>query len=163
MKAQIWSLDLIISVVIFTTMIALFFFTFNTLSADAEEHNSLSKMQDISLEVTEALIRTSGLPSDWNNETVQVIGFAVNENVLDGDKVLYFVNTTIDYNRSKVLMGIGNYEYYFQIDHPNGTVVELSGLNLIKGVDYATAKTIVRVERFVVLSGLKKLKFTLWR
>ena len=163
MRGQVWSVDFILSVVIFVTMIILFFFTFNLLSADASQQEEINRMQDTALEVTEALVRTTGSPPGWTNATVQLIGLAERENVLNDTRVLRFVNQSLDYNISKILLGIGGYEYYVRIEHPNGSTVFLKGLNLTKGLNYTSAEDIVPVERYVLLNGLKRLVFILWR
>lgn len=160
MKGQIWSIDFAVSVVIFVGTLVSFLFTFNLISTDAAKQSDLSLMQDLSLEATESLIRTRGIPPYWTNITVQVIGLAVEENVLNGSKLLHFMN--IDYNQSKVLLSIGNYEYYFSLEHPNGTVVTFQGTALSKGQNYTNATTIVLTERYVVFSGINKVKFILW-
>lgn len=119
-------------------------------------------MQNTALEATEALVRTPGFPLDWVPATVRVIGLAERENILNLDKVKDFVS--LDYNDSKVLLGVGNYEYNFSIQYPNGSIVTLfDGTILRSGLPHDPATTVVPVERYVILDGPKRLSFILWR
>lgn len=168
-------MDFSISVVIFITTVILIFFAFNLLSSDALGQIEISRMQDTALEVTESLVRTTGQPKNWTPTTVGAIGLVqertvtntsteVRENVLDEGKVLNFIDEELNYNHSKVLMGISNYEYYFQIKHLNGTILSLQGVNLTKGLNYTNAMDIVSVERYAILSNsLIRLQFLLWK
>jgi len=160
MKAQLWSMDLAVSAIIFIAMIGIFFFTLNNFSADASKQNELLLMQELSLEATESLIRTQGLPQDWNSGNVQVIGLAEKENVLDEGKVLEFIQY-VNYEQSKTLLGIGNYDYNITIQHLNRTIMTLQGQELQMGSGCADAKDILTVERYVLLNVPAKLKFIL--
>ena len=162
MKAQIWSLDLSVSVTIFLTVIVAFLFTFNLLSADASRQSELFSMQDAALEITEALVRSPGLPQGWTNTTVQAIGLAEKENVLNESKVLFFLS--LDYNQSKVLLSLTASQYLFQLEHPNSSLWTLQGQNITKGLNYTGALDVVSVERYALLQGKPaRLRFLLWR
>lgn len=121
MKAQSWSIDLALSVLIFISLISIFLFNFNNFTNDAANQRSLSSMQDQSLEVTETLIRTKGFPNDWNITTVKSVGLANRQNVLNNSKIEEFL--AVDYNLSRSRMGIWNYEYFTIMEHLNKSIV----------------------------------------
>ena len=113
MRGQIWSIDLAVSFMIFVVTLITVFFIFNTISHDAAEQSEIAKMQDLSLEVTESLMRTPGFPLSWNASSVTVVGLAViadrfnesnvvRDNILDTGKVLEFIQN-LDYNKSNML------------------------------------------------------------
>ncbi|MBI4021538.1 MAG: hypothetical protein HY369_04810 [Candidatus Aenigmarchaeota archaeon] len=173
MRGQVWSLDFTASLVIFVTTVVLLLFAFNLLLADAASQQRLTVMQDVGLEVTDGLLRSPGVPDGWTAGTVEVIGFArqvpvtnfsidVFENILNDTKVIAFVG--LDYDTSQQLMGISNYDYFFRMEHLNGTVMTLQGTGLTAGVEpTAAAKNVVDVDRYAVLGGsLVRMVFRLW-
>ena len=173
MKAQIWAIDFATSVIIFAIGIVVVLFAFNGLADSTGQELESSRMQDRALEVTESFVRTAGLPLGWTSSDVTAIGLAqeynetdastgVRENVLDSSKVLAFVSPNLDYNKSKAIMDISNYEYYFWMEHINGTQVSLQGVDIVKGTNFASARNVVIVERHVILSEvIMKLELVL--
>lgn len=159
-KGQIWSIDFIVSVVIFIIMITALFFSFDILSRDAQKQNELLLMQDLVLEVTESLVRSPGYPLDWDNETVGIIGLARDENVLDQNKVMEFLN--VSYNSSRAFLSMTYYDFNFSIEYLNGSVMNLDGFDISKGIDCSYASDVLAVNRFVILNGsISKLKLVL--
>jgi len=162
MKAQLWSLDFTGSILIFVISVVIMFFAFNLSVSQIAEQTELTNIEDAALEVTDALIRTGGLPADWNIGNVEVIGLAERENVINKSKIFNFIS--LNYNTSKTLLGIANYDYYFEIIHLNNSVIRIDGTNLTGGENYTSAKTLIPVERYILFETQPaKLKFILFR
>lgn len=155
-----WSLDFIISAVIFCLALALILFAWSFTSTQTAAQGQLSDMESIGLEISDSLVRTPGQPQDWNSTSVQVIGLASDEGVLDQTKVDRFVN--LSYEQAKQLLGLGLYEFYFELRDLNGTLLT-NGQNLTAGTWPQDADLAVPVQRFVLLEQkTAKLKFVLW-
>jgi len=163
MKAQIWSLDFAVSIVIFAFVVGIVIFAWNYATRSSMDQVNLNILENDVLMISDSLIRVPGLPEDWNASNVRVIGLAREESVLNKTKVIQF--TDMDYDLIKQLFGIGNYEFYFEMRYPNNTVMEINGSVLTKGIDPVGEDTriVVPIERYVILEGnIAKMEFFLW-
>lgn len=158
-KAQVWSLDFALSLMIFMSALFATVFAWNYISANTAGTQTMHELQAKALALSDSLIRTPGLPQDWNESTAQVIGLAEDENVLNIAKVRSFVNMSDDdYDRLKGLMDIGFYDFYLEVVDLNGTVFE----NTTTPVDQSSL-TVVPVERYVIYNGrVAKVRFVIW-
>lgn len=160
-KAQVWSLDLIMSILIFIVSVELIFFAFNQSSSQLLEQTELVSLEDVGLEVTDTLIRTEGFPHGWDVNTVQVIGLAEKENVLNTSKVQFFL--ALNYNTTKKLLGIANYDFLLTINHLNNSIIRIGGSGISYGSPSSANATVVPVERYVIYAGIPaKLRFVLY-
>lgn len=117
-KAQILSMDLFISMIFFIAVFALWLLISNALinqAVDAQEIGMLDKKLQ---RVSDLLIRTEGLPPDWNESTVQSIGLAESEYIVNYSKVMKFSNMNPT-NRAR-LLGLQPYKVYFRIANLTG-------------------------------------------
>lgn len=162
MKGQIWSLDFIASAVIFTAAVVLVIFAWSFTSAQTGGQARLADMESIALELSDSLIRTGGVPDDWNSTTVQSLGLASEESILSRTKVNRFIN--LSYTQARGLMGIETYEFYFELLDMNGSLMTNQyGQNLTAGDYPSGAGFSVPVRRFVLLEGeAAKMRFILW-
>lgn len=164
MKAQIWSADFILSAVIFFVALVMIIFAWNTTSEQISAQSVTADIENMALFISDSLIRTSGLPADWNSTNVQVIGLVSEENVLNNTKVNRFIN--LSYETSKNLLGTGGHEFYFRLNHLNDSIVQNEyGQNITAGSYPAqNASLVIPVERYVLYNrDIKKLSFVLWK
>ncbi|UCD03227.1 MAG: hypothetical protein JSV63_01150 [Candidatus Aenigmatarchaeota archaeon] len=155
-KAQLWTLDMALSLLIFFSALLSAIFAWNYISADTVENRMLKELQLKAFELSDSLIRTPGIPAVWNDSTVQVIGLAYSDNILDENKVKEFVG--MDYSVAASMLDINPYEFYFEVKDINGTVYENSTVPLS-----ASASTIVPIERYAVYNGrVVKVKLVIW-
>ena len=119
-------------------------------------------MQSTGLIVSDVLVRTGGNPSDWN-ETAMAIGLASGENILSEDKVRNFI-FYMDYNDSRRIMGIRNYEYYFTMKDIENQTIQLDNQDVEKGYyPSSDVGTIVPIERYTLFRGkIAIIDFLLW-
>jgi hypothetical protein len=163
MKGQIWSADFLLSAVIFFVALAILVFTWNTTTEQISDQTVVADIENTGLFISDSLIRTSGLPADWNSTNVRVIGLVSEENVLDNTKLNRFIN--LSYATSKDLLGTGGHEFYFSLNHINGTPVQNEyGQNITAGIyPFQNATLVIPVERYVLYNReIKKLSFALW-
>lgn len=161
MKLQVWSLDFAISLVIFFSALVLIIFSWNYTSIQAVEQREFNNMQTLALEISDSLIRTTGIPADWDLINVKIIGLASNENILNSTKIEQLLN--LDYDKIKQLLVIANYEFYFELDYLNNTIIEINGNETKKGLYPSNANIIVPTERYCLYDEeIVKLKFILW-
>jgi len=158
-KAQLWSLDFVMSLLIFLSAMLAVMFAWSNISMNAAETRQLKELQLKALTLSDSLIRTGGLPEDWNEGDVVVIGLAQEENVLHATKVDRFFNLSdSDYGRARGLLNMGLYDFLFEISDMNGTVFRNTSVPI--GAD---AEVIVPVERYCLLGDrIVKVRLTIW-
>ena len=158
MKGQVWSIDLSVSVMIFVIVMVVFLFSLNTLTNDVATHTELMDMHDLALETTETLIRTKGIPQNWNGGNVKLIGLSERDNVLDKTKVLTLLG--MEYSSTKVPLGVGPYEYNLTLEHLNGSTMLISGIKATIGTNCLDSENILSVVRFIVVDNkMGKMRF----
>ena len=153
MKAQVWSLDFALSLIIFMTSL------FAVISVNAMENQEIKDLQMKVLALSDSLIRTRGIPADWNESGVKVIGLAEDENVLNVTKVVLFINMSVnDNDRLRGLMDIGLYDFYFEVKDINGTVYA----NTTTPISM-TSSIVVPIERYAMYDErIVKVRFIIW-
>jgi len=155
-KAQLWTLDMALSLLIFFSAMLSMMFAWNYISADVVQNQELKELQLKVMTLSDSLIRTPGIPVGWNESTVQVIGLAYDDNTLDEYKVNEFVN--MSYSKARSLLGIVPYEFYFEVKDINGTLYKNSTL----AID-SFSTVVVPVERYATYKGrIVKVKFAIW-
>jgi len=162
MKAQIWSTDFVMSAVIFLLALGLILFAWNYTSTSISQRNELGSAENIAMMVSDALIRTPGIPENWNSSTVISPGLASRENVLDSTKVDAFINMSYEY--TKTLLGLERYHFCFRLLDPNGSLMQNEhGQNLTIGQHPENSQLVIPVQRYVLYNGKPaKMDFILW-
>jgi hypothetical protein len=149
MRAQAWSLDFAASVVIFLTALILVMFALNYSLSQNRQQAEMGMMESAAMSASDMLVRQPGIPESWNSTSVTTIGLASQENILNETKISEFMG--MDYNAIKSLLGIANYEFYFELRYPNGTLAELpGGSQIAKGSYPSGASIIIPVDRYAI-------------
>lgn len=165
MRAQLWSFDFMASVTVFFMILIVLFFVWEYTTFQNTEQIIFNEMENKAMGTADMLIRTSGLPRDWNETNVQVLGLASEESVLNETKLLMFVN--MDYDNTKYILGIPSHEFYFQLVHLNGTQAQSQGTDLVLGLDptlFQNSSIVIPIERHILFDHrVAKLRFMLWR
>lgn len=159
MKAQVWSLDFALSLIIFMTSLFAVIFAWNYISVNAMENQEIKDLQMKALALSDSLMRTRGIPADWNESGVKVIGLAEDENVLNVTKVMLFINMSVnDNDHLRGLMDIGLYDFYFEVKDINGTVYA----NTTTPVS-TTSPIVMPIERYTMYDErIVKVRFVIW-
>ncbi len=153
MRGQIWSLDFSVSIVIFLIVLIPFMLIWGYMYAENEEKRMFDDMETRAMSISDSLVRLGGVPDDWNATSVEVIGLASEENVLDPGKVSSF--DSMNYSHVREVM-TKRYDYYLRISDINGSVY------LEKG-SLPSDTTIVPVERYANYNDrIVRLQLYLW-
>lgn len=163
-KGQIWSLDLGASVAIFLLAFVILTFLWGYVRRQADDQQDMVRMRDSATTVADLLVRTSGYPSNWTNDTVQSVGLAAEENLISGQKALGFVS--LNYTRTLDLLDLGAYNYYFQLKYVNGSPVIINGTSAESGVNFTGTESSVSQRYALIDSEPKKrvvLRLVVWK
>ena len=155
-------MDFAASVVIFSTALLVVLFTWAYTVQQNQQQITMNQMDNAVMDASDSLIRHAGSPNGWNQTNVNSIGLASSENVLDEAKVAAFL--AIDDSTAKKLLGIGNYDYYFEVRYDNGSLAYTPGGQAIqKGIYPTNASIVVPAQRHVLyLDRIARLKLVVW-
>lgn len=145
-KGQVWSLDFIVSVIVFLSVLIPLFFVWNQINLQNQQELLFEDIERMALSLSDSLVRTGGFPEDWNESTVSVIGLASGDNILDESKVSSFLSMgAANYNMTRTLL-TGSYDFFFEITDINGTAIGSMGQK-------PDDKMIVPIERYCIYNG----------
>ncbi len=154
-KGQISTTDLFVAIFVFLILLTTILVTWNVYSNRLNEGILYENLLLNAFYITDTLVKSQGQPDNWTLGNVETIGLSFNDRNLSKNKVEQFVS--MDYNYSKEMFNVERYDFYFQIEDPNGA-------NLIDpyGV-IGVGENIVRISRVVVYDGGPAyVRFTLW-
>lgn len=134
-------------------------FAFYDLSARrTDEAKNRLEMEILANDIMDGLVRTNGIPGGWEDYPSSVTSFGIANDplVLSPGKVSAFAS--YDYQSAKQVLGIGAYDYRFNVRTINNTVVITSGQGP------TNPKVIVNPKRTAVMNGtVFYVDFMLWR
>ena len=163
-KGQIISVDLIVSITIFVSIFAIALLVSNRAIDQLKTSYEISLMSKRIQRISDVLVRTTGLPEDWNETNVISVGLAETENVLNYTKILRLKN--MDDNKIRALLGLE--EYNFFLNFTNITRGFFPEGSIFLGMKPTNAKIVIPIERFVLIDfGNRRemgiMEFVLWR
>lgn len=152
---QVWSLDFITSVVIFMTVLIPLFFLWSHANVQAQQQQVFDEVQTLTFSISESLVRTKGLPEGWDVSSVNQIGLASEENMLNTTKVTNFLTMgSTEYNRTKGIL-TGGYDFFFDLKDLNGSSHGTIGSK-------PPGKMVIPIQRYCLYNGrITKLEFSL--
>ncbi len=159
-KAQIVMADLlfvvIILIILFTVSIAMW----NTSMIRVAQKEELINLESTAIAVSDLLVKTKGVPENWEETSPTTIGLSNTSNVLDSRKLSKFVD--LNYDDAKRLLG--GYDFFFQINNTNDQIVTVDGRQMASGLQPASAKTVVNARRIALLGNqLVFLNLMVWK
>jgi len=116
-KGQVSSIDILVSTIIFILIFISLRGVWLENISEAENGFYFSELQLKSETALDSLVKTEGYPSDWSISNVELIGLAEKPLVLSETKVSNLV--LMDYNTAKDLLGLGSYDFKFDIISEN--------------------------------------------
>ncbi|MFB6144094.1 MAG: hypothetical protein ABEJ98_02165 [Candidatus Nanohaloarchaea archaeon] len=155
--------DFLGSIVVFTVVISLFLFSWNAVTQQQVGASSFKLMREDARYTMSLLASTPGYPENWTNETVEIPGFATEDNVVSARKIEEFA--ALNYSQKSKLLQAGNFN--LTLSNSSG-VMTFRGVRASFGRSPENASVIVPVERSVLvnLSGdmiSAELRLVTWR
>jgi len=147
MKAQIITLDFIITIFILGSFFTILSTNWNMIINTLQQRLEYQELFAEAFTISELLIKNPGYPEDWTISNVEVLGLAKNSNVLSPNKVLLFENMTRNnYATIKEKLGLTE-DFKFEIERANdsATLYEAPEINL------TYVHNVVTVTRFALL------------
>jgi len=150
-KAQIWGMDLMVGVIIFS--IALTSFYFYTVNEVGGTEEKLGAIAFEARSITNTLL-SSGYPEDWNSSNVIELGILSDGKINQTKLERFYDFASSDYSGTKRTFNT-IYDYYFFMNE-NMTIYS----NPVEGIgkagttrDNVNAKNLIKVNRIVVYNN----------
>ena len=153
-KGQIFTLDFFVGLAIFIVLFMVLLVNLNKYQDQVNTDIISNRLQQKALQITDILIKTQGVPTNWekNNTSLKVPGLASYDRILNSKKVDTF--TKLKYNRTKKLLNIDPYEFYFKLETP--TDIKTYGLNI--------SGQAINIKRYIYYQNEKAiLEFAIWK
>ncbi len=152
-KGQFVTTDFSLAVSILIFLFVLGIIIWNSTSTKISQNTIKNEMETVSIDVSDQLLKSQGLPADW--ETQAVLNFSLGlidrGNELNPNK--FVALTKLNYNYSKSLLGIRGYEFYVRATDVNGNIKSDSGTPLKVGIVPVENSTIVNSKRIAILQN----------
>jgi hypothetical protein len=159
LKAELFSSDFIISIMIFLSVLIIVGAYYDNFQTDIYEYSVRSDIHSKLMNIADILGASSGEPQFWNSSNVKVVGLYD-----DGQFNLtkFSELKKIDYDTAKILIGTGAYELYLVLKNETGNVIDSFGMSI------ANAENVVSIKRLglVEIEGKNKkaiMEVILWR
>jgi len=153
MKAELFSSDFVISILVFLCALVIISFYYQNLQSDVYESNIRNEMFSKATNMASLLATTSGYPKYWNNTSVKVIG------LYDDGKfnlTKFEELKKINFNTAKTMLGTGPYKIYIALRNETDDVIENQGISYSYGIAPVNAEQVVLVKRL----GIVKIEET---
>ncbi|MBU4266644.1 MAG: hypothetical protein L6243_00930 [Candidatus Altiarchaeales archaeon] len=166
-KGQAFSTEFLLAYLIFSLVLVFAFYLWNTTTADIIEAKNRYEIEDKAVELAEKLLRTRGIPADWSLSDVESIGLADESRILNSGKVLNFVilmnSSNQNYENNSWLLGIGKYDFYFNLTYINGTTMSINDTLCSAGTKAVNETSMITVQRTGLLNNeIVTIKLTVW-
>ncbi|MBU0636132.1 hypothetical protein KKE06_03845 [Candidatus Micrarchaeota archaeon] len=155
-KGQIISIDLTLSIMVFVLLLGFLYFSWQSNVSGWEQQRHSLELEEKAMQQARNLVESSGFPANWTPITVEVIGLAIQPNVLSMEKIGFFAN--MDYNMAREKMNIFNYNFRIEITSTNPTLDQ----NI--GAQPSASNQVSTIEHQILIEGEHAvLRFQLFR
>src|SRR3989344_5506685 len=126
-KAQLFSLESILSIVLFIIVILFLLSFWNLYSSRLSSQIHSEELQLQAAQVTDILVSSRGYPDEWEADPASVVipGLMLNPGSLDEQKLNQFL--ALDYETLKQLLNIERFDIAFELRDVSGNVLENRG------------------------------------
>jgi hypothetical protein len=158
-KAQIFSLDAVLSIVGFIVVFVFLLSLWNLYSIRLQENIITEELNLLAFQITDVFTKTAGVPNNWENNpsNTSVIGLISSPGFLDGNKLTAFLN--LNYNTTRSLLNIERFEYYFEVKDVDGNSLNATG----KKIENSTSNSISITHFMLQQNETRQISFTLWK
>lgn len=152
MKAELFSSDFIISILLFFTAITIITVYYQNLQSDVYEANTRNDMYSKAINIASLLAESGGYPHFWNSSNVKVIG------LYDSGKfnlTKFEELKNMNYQTVKSMLGTGPYNVFISLKNVTGDIIEkpsMPSYNYSYGLNIDSAENVVLVKRLGIVN-----------
>ena len=173
-SGQLFGGEFLASYMVFLAALVVVLYLWNSNLREIDDAERQQQMNNIAVEATEQLLRTSGSPTNWTLSNFSVLGLANESRVLEKEKVKDFMllmsyeNTSLctgspNYECNRHLLGLGTYDFSLNMTYLNGSMVMINSTMCFAGRNPENDTYRITVTRTALVEGeLVKVHFTMW-
>ncbi len=122
-RGQVSGIDFLFALAVFSIIFASYSVWMSQLRpVDGAEESAL-----LLFSIRHMLFEGPGVPEDWNETNVKVLGLVQERMVVDQSKLARFL--AMNYSRIHSLVGAGVHDFYFELAALNGTLIASKGVS----------------------------------
>lgn len=145
MKAELFSIDFVVSILLFLSVLIILELYYGNLQSDIYEQYVLSDLQRKAISVSDLLATGSGNPKYWDSTNVMVVGF-FDEGKFNLTK--FEELKKISHQTVKQLMGTGVYNLNINLKNETGDLIEIGGTTYSFGLPITNVRNAASIKRF---------------
>ncbi len=171
-RAQLFSADFLFASSVAIALLIVAFFAFERMGVLAGENNRYAELSAAASDAIDGLVQSPGRPSNWtrtgkiDSARVQSLGLALENGVLDPDKVSFFFNalnraqSNSNYSNASLMLGLRRPGYDFSLSIADLQGNALYSTNASAQPDFNVSSAF---ERPAVLNdSLVRVKISVW-
>lgn len=157
-SGQLFTTDFVISAFVFVVLLNLAVFTWNMAYDQQDRFTRQDVMQRKAFHVASILVRTPGYPDNWTTSTVELVGLADPDHVVQDGKVSKMA--ALDYSRLRALLDVIPSEIHVTVN-ATGYTREVGNAPPENPSDLVVERRAVLVDNGTTTRGT--LKVILWQ
>ncbi|MBN2203226.1 MAG: hypothetical protein JW700_03520 [Candidatus Aenigmarchaeota archaeon] len=145
MKAELFSTDFLISIVLFMSVFMILVFYYNEMQDDIYKNYQLNDMQRKAISISDLLATSSGNPKFWDETNVDVIG------LLDSGRfnlTKFLELKKLSHQDVKTMLGAGVYNLNISLTNETGHVIQIGSDFYTFGTPLFDVKNAALIKRF---------------
>lgn len=163
-SGQVFSSDFLVGILVFLFAITAIQVHYSGIVEKINRQHDLLFRQTL-ISRTDTLVMFEGVPADWNESTVEVLGLSTGEpNYIDEEKARNFIS--MDPDKAERLLGLREKNFYFVLKNSTGHVLSAGGVEYERGSrDWGDAEDVYTVNRKVFLGQqgrMAKMRLVVW-
>ena len=144
MKAELFSTDFIISILLFLSIVIILGFYYGNLQNDIYQQYLRNDMQKKAINVADLLATSSGNPDGWDSTNVKVLGLYDNGKF---NLTKFLELKKISHDTVRRMMGTGVYNLNISMKNETGSVIEIGGDVYTFGLPLADVRNVISIKR----------------
>jgi len=175
-RGQSFSGEFLVGFVMFMGCLILLLAMWNNSTKDVLITERKMIMSEQGVNAIEKLVRTPGTPDNWGVGNVTSLGLVNNSRILMPEKVKAFVRLMSDtdndlckpgipnYECNAYLLGMGGFQFRFNMTYMNGTVAIVNGTRAETGRWWDNYTDSLALTRTAILGDeIVRIRFIIWR
>ena len=165
-SGQLFSGDIAIATMVFLGSLAAMFFLWNSVTEDINHSEDLRYLEKVASEVSEQLVRTPGVPADWNYYTVTSFGLAEDDRVINQSKAIMFINmmNSTSYEQNIGILGVAPYNFHLNVTDLDNNAITIGGEQFEAGMPLEDEDESIAVVRTSVFNQtIVRINMVFWR
>ena len=147
MRAEVFSSDFTIGIAVFIIALGIYSVYYENLQSDVSSYNLRNEMQTKADSIANLLSTSSGVPSDWDHNTVEILGLKDSNSI---NLTKFEELKKMNYNVVRSMLGVGGYNLYIELKNVSGYTITNGTDSYFFGSPLDNPSQVFYVERYAL-------------